>query len=33
MLGLAGDGTGTINVYAAITGTANLVLDVNGYYQ
>jgi hypothetical protein len=33
MLSLAGDGTGTIQVYSAITGTADLVLDVNGYFQ
>jgi hypothetical protein len=33
VLTLAGDGSGSINIYAAITGTANLILDVNGYFQ
>jgi hypothetical protein len=33
MLTLALDGTGTINVNAALTGTADLLLDVNGYFQ
>jgi hypothetical protein len=33
MLKLAGDGSGTIKVNASISGSADLLLDVNGYYQ
>jgi hypothetical protein len=33
MLPLAGDGSGTIKVYAAINGSADLLLDVTGYFQ
>ena len=33
MLKLAGDGSGTIRVTAAMSGSADLLLDVNGYYQ
>jgi pseudomonalisin len=33
VLSLAGDGSGTINVYLGSTANADLLLDVNGYFQ
>lgn len=33
IMALAGDGSGTLNVYLGSSATAHLVVDVNGYFQ
>jgi hypothetical protein len=33
VLALAGDGTGSVNVFNGSTGTVQVIIDVNGYFQ